>query len=119
MTPFFAFVTVLNTVQAASHMLLYSDFSRKGVKEMPSVIELDEMRNIAINNIDRNLLVDIKLINLDSSLPITTRMLTYLEQIKNPYCFLCGETPVRVRFSDTGKTLDEAIKSHFWGLKAL
>jgi len=86
---------------------------------MLNLAQLDELSQTPINKIDRNTLVDIKTIKIDSSLTNTKRMLDYLEQIKNPYCFLCGETPVRVGFSDTGKTLDGAIKSHFLGLKAL
>lgn len=86
---------------------------------MPDMIQLDEMSRVEIACMDRSALVDIKTIQIDTSLPITKRMVRYLAQIKNPYCFRCGQTPVRIRFSDTGKTLDEAIKDHFIGLKTL
>lgn len=86
---------------------------------MPSVMQLAEMSRIEINTIDRSSLVDIKTVKIDSSLPIAKRMLRYLDQVKNPYCFRCGETPVKIRFSQTGKTLDEAIKDHYIGLKTL
>lgn len=81
--------------------------------------QLDELSRTEIDRIDRELLINIKTVHVDTSLPAAKRMLHYLEQIKNPYCFLCGETPVKIRFSDTGKPLDEAIKSHFIGLKTL
>ncbi|GHU79626.1 hypothetical protein FACS1894191_2860 [Clostridia bacterium] len=86
---------------------------------MLDTAQLDELSRNGADRIDRNALIDIKTVKIDISLPIANRMLSYLEQIKNPYCFLCGETPVKIRFSDTGKTLDEAIKGHFLGLKAL
>jgi len=86
---------------------------------MLSVMQLDEMSRIEISSIDRNSLVDIKTVKIDTSLPIAKRMVQYLEQIKNPYCFSCGETPIRIRFSDTGKTLDKAVKDHYLGLKTL
>ncbi len=84
---------------------------------MPSVMKLAEMSQVDISGIDRSTLVDIKKIKIDTSLPIVKRMLQYLKQIKNPYCFLCGATPVKVRFTDSGKTLDDAIKDHYLGLK--
>lgn len=80
---------------------------------------LDEMSMITVDKIDKNTLFDIKTVKIDASLPVTERMQQYLEQVKNPYCFMCSGTPVRIRFSDTGKTLDEALKSHFLGLKNL
>ena len=43
-----------------------------------------------------------------------------LEQIKNPYCFLCGETPVKIQFApkDTEKAdLGEKLKRYFLTLK--
>jgi len=86
---------------------------------MPNLKQLDEMSRMEIDRIDRNILVDVKTVDIDTSLPIENRMLRYLEQIKNPYCFLCGGTVVKVRFSDTGKTLDEAVKDHYFGLKNL
>lgn len=86
---------------------------------MLNIVHLDEMSWTKIEKIDKNTLVDIKMVRIDTSIPIAKRMLLYLDQIKNPYCFLCGETPVKIRFSYTGKTMDEAIKSHFLGLKAL
>lgn len=54
---------------------------------------------------------------VDSSLPATTRMLAYLEQVKNPYCFLCGKTPVKIRFASEGGDLSEKVKAYFMGLK--
>ncbi len=86
---------------------------------MLDISNLEEMSRTEIDKVDRSTLVDIKSVQISTSLPIAKRMLQYLEQIKNPYCFLCGNTPVRVQFSDKGKTLDEAIKSHFQELNNL
>lgn len=86
---------------------------------MTNLKQLDEMSRMRMDRIDRDILIDIKTVDIDTSLPIDNRMLRYLEQIKNPYCFLCGGTVVKIRFSDTGKTLDEAVKNHYLGLKNL
>jgi len=84
---------------------------------MPSVKQLDEMSRMEIDKIDRNTLVDINGVSIDADLPISERMQSYIEQIKNPYCFLCGDTPVRVCFSSGGQDLNIKIKSYFTGLK--
>jgi len=84
---------------------------------MPSVKQLDEMSRMEIDKIDRNTLVDINGVSIDADLPISERMQSYIEQIKNPYCFLCGDTPVRVCFSSSSQDLNIKIKSFFTGLK--
>ena len=41
----------------------------------------------------------------------------YLELVKNPYYFMCGKTPVNVRFLSNGIELGEKLKLYFLGLK--
>ncbi len=45
------------------------------------------------------------------------RMLAYINQVKNPYCFLCGNTPVKVCFSQGDADVGKKIKAYFLGLK--
>ena len=42
---------------------------------------------------------------------------SYLEQIVNPYCFLCGDTPVRIRFVAEDRTLKQSLCDYFLSLK--
>ncbi|MDR1736279.1 MAG: hypothetical protein LBR85_05350 [Oscillospiraceae bacterium] len=80
---------------------------------------LDEMSRADIAGIDPASLTDIKTVQILPSLPVEQRMSDYLRQIGNPYCFLCGKTPVKVRFTESEKTLDEAVKDHYLNLKNL
>lgn len=59
--------------------------------------------------IDRDIseLVDIRDINIDTSLPVEERIKSYIEQVKDPYCFRVGDVKVRVSFSDTDRTLTD------------
>ena len=41
----------------------------------------------------------------------------YLEKIKNPYCFRCGDAVVSIHFADKGNSLDSLLKNYFLGLK--
>jgi hypothetical protein len=50
-------------------------------------------------------------------LPAAKKMQSYLEQIVNPYCFLCGDTPVRIRFVAEDRTLKQSLCDYFLSLK--
>jgi len=77
---------------------------------------LEAMRNAT--EIDRSKLVDIHTIKLDESLTAAQRAEQYLEQIKNPYCFLCGDAVVRVRFDSNGGDLQAHLKNYFISCKS-
>jgi len=79
---------------------------------------LEEMNITDITKADRNSLVNIDTVKIDASLPIEERMLSFLEQIKNPYCFLVGNAPVKVIFKNKGRTLDDAVKNFLTDLKS-
>ena len=60
-------------------------------------------------------LADICDVVIDTSLPREERIKSYLEQIKNPYCYRCGDMIVRVSFADTEYTLEDRIKQYLMG----
>ena len=64
--------------------------------------QLEQMKSVAITQVDRSALVDIRNIHIDGS---------------NPYCFLFGDTPVRIRFVAEDRTLKQALYNYFAGLK--
>jgi hypothetical protein len=70
-----------------------------------------------IEQISKSALVDVKTVKIDVTLPVVERMSRYLEQVKNPYCFMCGKTPVQVSFKADGRELSTLLSSYFMGLK--
>lgn len=78
---------------------------------------LADMRQQNIKEVNADDLVDIRTVSVDTSLPPEQRMMNYLEQVKNPYLFRCGDAVVSVRFSAGGTTLDGLLKNYFSGLK--
>jgi len=76
---------------------------------------LDAMRNTT--EIDRTALADIHAIKIDRNLPAARRAEQYLGQIRNPYCFLCGDSVVRVRFAEDGGDLKSHLKTYFISCK--
>lgn len=79
--------------------------------------QLEEMKSIDITKIDRQTLIDINDIRVDSSLPTEQKMQCYIKQVKNPYCFLCDDTPIRIRFVTEKRTLKKSLGNYFSSLK--
>lgn len=84
---------------------------------MPTSTQLAEMRDTDITGIDRSLLIDIDNVNIDTSLTAVQKIESLIKQIKNPYCFLCGDTPVKIRFVSQCKTMANSLESYFTSLK--
>ena len=56
-------------------------------------------------------LVDIRDVVIDKSLPLEERVMSYVEQIKDPYCFKVGDVVVRVSYADKDKSLTDSFTS--------
>lgn len=79
--------------------------------------QLHELKDVDITQVDRNILVDIKDIKIDSSSSAEEKVERYIKEIKNPYCFLCGDTPVKIRFVSETKSLKKSLGDYFMSLK--
>jgi hypothetical protein len=77
-----------------------------------SKAELEKLKYLDIKDIDVNDLQELSEIELYSDLPVQERLELFLCQIGNPYCFKVNGTPVQVSFSDSPKTLDEALHNY-------
>ncbi len=69
---------------------------------------MDQLANIDIETIDKNTLPDFKNFVFDNSLSQKERMEKVIEATGgNPYCFRCGDTLVKLEFTEGGPTLQE------------
>ena len=71
-----------------------------------STEQLERMSQDSIENIP-----------IDSGLSDTLRMLQYLEQIQNPYNFLCNGTPIHLSFVNENQELSKVLVDYFRTLK--
>jgi hypothetical protein len=55
-------------------------------------------------------LIDIRDVSVNKELPKQERIAAFVEQIKNPYRFRCGEFAVNVRFTANGISLEECLQ---------
>lgn len=72
-------------------------------------LSLQQMKNIDIRTVDPKKLVDIREVQINTELPMVERVKSYIEQIKNPYCFACNGVAVQLEFADTEITLEERV----------
>ena len=64
-----------------------------------------------IKDIDKSILVDLKDVKIDKSLSVEDRMISYVQQIKNPYLFKVGDMAVKIRFTNSGQSLRDKLVS--------
>ena len=74
-----------------------------------STEELEEMRRIDPRTVDKDTLVEIAGIDIDTTLPREERMESFIKQVKNPYCYLDHGVVVKIAFSGY-KTMEEVLK---------
>jgi len=60
---------------------------------------------------------DIKTIQIDPTQPIAQRISAFLGEVKNPYHFCYGDTPVSISFAENGQPLETILIEHFARLK--
>lgn len=68
------------------------------------------MRNLDVTKVDREDLVDIQEVTVNKNLKQSQRLMDFVRQIKNPYCYRHGEYIVKIGFEDTEVTLTERLK---------
>ena len=72
--------------------------------------DLNGLKNIGIEQCERDQLVDLRSVSIDKSLPVPERISAFVKQIKNPYLFKVDDVTVKVEFS-SGKSLEDAVLS--------
>ena len=80
-------------------------------KELPTPEEMQEMAEIDIRTVDTSSLVDIEQVQKKTNLPQEERIADYIRQIKNPYCFKCGNFVVTAKYSDKGLSIEDCLQS--------
>ncbi len=72
-------------------------------------VELEELEKVDIRTVDASTLADIGKIRIDRTLPKEERLLTFIREVKNPFCFICNGMVVKTSFSDTDENLESKL----------
>lgn len=75
------------------------------------------MSRQTFDQLNYNDLVDIADVTVDPTGSEEEKIAEFLEQIKNPYCFLCGDVPVRISFAEDGSELANSLIDYFVRIK--
>ena len=74
--------------------------------------QIISMQNVDIRTVDPSTLRDIRDVKINTDLPKRERILDFIRQIGNPYCYRHGKYVVKVGFTDTNITLEERMLSY-------
>lgn len=83
---------------------------------MITLEELDVLKAVDPKTIDRSTLVQRKDIKIKSKGSKQERIMDYMDQVKNPYCYLDGKTVVKISFSETDRTIEDCFHAYFSGI---
>ena len=74
--------------------------------------QVKAMHNVDIRTVDPAGLRDIRDVKVNTDLPKRERILDFIRQIGNPYCYRHGKYVVKVSFTDTDVTLEDRMLSY-------
>ena len=72
--------------------------------------ELKRMRETDIRTVNRDELVDINSVVIQTDLPVKERVQDYLRQVKNPYCYIDHGIAVKITFAGN-KNLEDCLRT--------
>ena len=77
-----------------------------------SMEQIEAIQNVDIRSVDPTGLRDIREVKVNTDLPKRERILDFIRQIGNPYCYRHGKYVVKVSFTDTDVTLEDRMLSY-------
>ena len=78
-------------------------------QELSLLERLQEMAQVDIRTVDPKELVDIESVKIQTGLPDAERIMDFIKQIKNPYCYLYHGMIVKISFSGK-RRLEDCLK---------
>lgn len=86
---------------------------RKGEAALKLTKEmLTEMANVDIRTVDIEELTDLRDIEIDTSQPVEKKLAAFASQTKNVYVNRIGDFVVKVRFQESGATIDDKMTEY-------
>lgn len=80
------------------------------------MMSVEAMKSVNPKTVDRSNLVQRSSVRLDPAAPREERLRDFIQQIKNPYCYLDGKTVVKISFSKTDITMEDCLEHYLRGL---
>ena len=74
--------------------------------------ELDRMAAVDVRTVDISTLTDLRDIEIDTSLPVEKKLTAFAEQTSNVYVNRIGDYVVKVRFQESGASIDDKMSEY-------
>ena len=71
--------------------------------------DFEMLKSVDIKNVDKGSLIDLDVVQIDDTRPVSERILSFLQQVKNPYCFRVGDVKVHVAYAGKDETLNDSF----------
>lgn len=69
--------------------------------------KIQKMKDVDIRTVNCSQLVDLNTVVIDENQSVEERLKSFIEQIKNPYCFRVGDIAVKVVYKENGPTFQQ------------
>jgi hypothetical protein len=79
---------------------------------LPTSKELKTMENVDISTVSKQELVDIKDVHIEKHQSKEDKIKSFIDQVKNPYCYKCGNVVVKVSYDKNKLTMQEKMKHY-------
>ena len=80
------------------------------------MMSVEAMKSVNPKTVDRSKLIQRSSVRLDPAAPREERLRDFIQQIKNPYCYLDGKTVVKISFTNTATTIEDCLENYLRGL---
>ena len=80
------------------------------------IYDFEAMRSVDIRTVDPSTLADIHDVNIDPNLPFVEKATAYLNQIRNAYCFKCGDVIVKINHAQTTTSVEDCMEGFYRSL---
>ena len=78
--------------------------------------DMNALKEVDIRTVERKDLIDLNSVIIDTERSVNERIEDFIQQIKNPYCYLDGKTVVKISFADTDRTIEDCFHAYFRGV---
>ncbi|MBQ9613495.1 MAG: hypothetical protein IKD59_03800 [Lachnospiraceae bacterium] len=75
-------------------------------------MSIEEMRSVDVRTVQADQLADRRGIVIDQKLPRKERLRQYIQQVRNPYCYVDDDVIVKVSFSNTKETIEDRLEAY-------
>lgn len=72
--------------------------------------DFEMLKSVDIKNVDKGSLIDLDEVQIDDTRPVSERILSFLQQVQNPYCFRIGDVAVKVNYKPDGPSFQQSFE---------